>query len=168
MDFLDSILKLYISKVKLNSAHMIKALEEAVRSEKDSISEGEQTQDAIKRQIDMVKEQIKTLTRQKIAELMRKPEQEAMINETYDALEAECFLKIRGLETQLELMADHRNSVIRMNRLAKTALEIFDDILNKPRLRKQDIEFIVERIEVYDDHIDIRLRSDIDALLHVS
>ena len=168
VDFLDSILKLYISKVKLNSAHMIKALEEAVRSEKDSISEGEQTQDAIKRQIDMVKEQIKTLTRQKIAELMRKPEQEAMINETYDALEAECFLKIRGLETQQELMADHRNSVIRMNRLAKTALEIFDDILNKPRLRKQDIEFIVERIEVYDDHIDIRLRSDIDALLHVT
>ena len=65
-------------------------------------------------------------------------------------------------------MADHRNSVIRMNRLAKTALEIFDDILEKPRLRKQDIEFIVERIEAYDDHIDIRLRSDIDALLHVS
>lgn len=43
-----------------------------------------------------------------------------------------------------------------------------NDILEKPRLRKQDIEFIVERIEAYDDHIDIRLRSNIDALLHVS
>ena len=43
-----------------------------------------------------------------------------------------------------------------------------DDILNKPKLKKQDIEFIVERIDVYDDHIDIQLKSDIDALLHVS
>ena len=168
VDSLDSILKMYIRKVKQNSAHMIKALEAAIRTEQDSISAGEQTQDALMRQIDMAKEQIKTLTRQKIAELMRKPEQEDMINETYDALEAECFARIRGLETQLELMADHRNSIIRMNRLARTALEIFDDILDKPRLRKQDIEFIVERIDVYDDHIDIRLRSDIDALLHVS
>ena len=86
----------------------------------------------------------------------------------YDALEAECYGKIRGLESQLDLMADHRNNVIRMNRIAKTALDIFDDILNKPKLKKQDIEFIVERIDVYDDHIDIQLKSDIDALLHVS
>ena len=34
--------------------------------------------------------------------------------------------------------------------------------------RDKDIEFIVERIDVYDDHIDIQLRSDIDALLHIS
>ena len=47
-------------------------------------------------------------------------------------------------------------------------IPIFDDILNKPKLKKQDIEFIVERIDVYDDHIDIQLKSDIDALLHVS
>ena len=73
MDFLDSILKMYIRKVKQNSAHMIKALEAAIRTEQDSISAGEQTQDALKRQIDVAKEQIKTLTRQKIAELMRKP-----------------------------------------------------------------------------------------------
>ena len=82
------------------------------------------------------KNQLKVLTRQKIAELMRKPDQEEMINETYDALEAECYGKIRGLESQLDLMADHRNNVIRMNRIAKTALDIFDDILNKPKLKK--------------------------------
>lgn len=168
VDFLDSILKMYIRKVKQNSAHMIKALEASIRDEKARISEGEQTQDMLRRQIEAAKNQLKTLTRQKIAELMRKPEQEEMINETYDALEAECYAKIRGLESQLELMADYRNNVIRMNRIAKTALDIFDDILNKPKLKKQDIEFIVERIDVYDDHIDIQLRSDIDALLHVS
>ena len=168
VDFLDSILKMYIQKVKQGSANMIDALEASIRDEKAKINEGEKTQDMLRRQIDAAKNQLKVLTRQKIAELMRKPEQEEMINETYDALEAECYGKIRGLESQLDLMADHRNNVIRMNRIAKTALDIFDDILNKPKLKKQDIEFIVERIDVYDDHIDIQLKSDIDALLHVS
>ena len=168
VDFLDSILKMYVQKVKQGSANMIDALEASIRDEKAKINEGEKTQDMLRRQIDAAKNQLKVLTRQKIAELMRKPDQEEMINETYDALEAECYGKIRGLESQLDLMADHRNNVIRMNRIAKTALDIFDDILNKPKLKKQDIEFIVERIDVYDDHIDIQLKSDIDALLHVS
>lgn len=106
--------------------------------------------------------------RQKIAEVTRKPDQEEMINEMYDGLEAEYYAKIKGLESQLALMADHRNNVIRINRVVKTALDIFDEILNKEGLKKKDIEFIVDRIDVYDDHIDIRLRSDIDALLHVS
>ena len=79
--------------------------------------------DILQRQIEAAKNQLKVLTRQKIAELMRKPDQEEMINETYDALEAECYGKIRELESQLDLTADHRNNVIRMNRIAKTALD---------------------------------------------
>ena len=168
VDFLDSILKMYIRKVKQNSAHMIKALEASIRDEKAKIDEGEQTQDMLRRQIESIKGQLKVLMRQKIAELTRKPDQAEMINEMYDGLEAEYYAKIKGLESQLALMADHRNNVIRINRVAKTALDIFDEILNKEGLRKKDIEFIVDRIVVYTDHIDIQLRSDIDALLHVS
>ena len=168
VDFLDSILKMYIRKVKDNSAHMIKALEASIQDEKAKIDEGEQTQDMLRRQIDAIKGQLKVLMRQKIAELTRKPDQEEMINEMYDGLEAEYYAKIKGLESQLALMVDHRNNVIRINRVAKTALDIFDEILNKEGLKKKDIEFIVDRIMVYTDHIDIQLRSDIDALLHVS
>ncbi len=168
VDFLDSILKLYIRKVKDNSAHMIKALEASIKDEKAKIDEGEQTQDMLRRQIESIKGQLKVLMRQKIAELTRKPDQEEMINEMYDGLEAEYYAKIKGLESQLALMADHRNNVIRINRVAKTALDIFDEILSKKGLRKRDIEFIVDKIVVYTDHIDIQLRSDIDALLHVS
>lgn len=110
----------------------------------------------------------KLLTKQKLAELMRKPEQEDIINETYDELEAEDLAKLRGLQNQLELFADHRNNVIRVNRLARTALEIFDSILAKDRLDKKDLEFLIERITVYEDRIDIQLKADVDALLHVS
>ena len=44
-------------------------------------------------------------------------------------------------------------------------LDIFQDILQKPTLSKQDISLIIDRITVYNDHLDIRLKSDVDALI---
>ena len=168
MDLLDALLKKYILRIKQNSAFMLETLDKAVAQEQETIEQGETTLALLERQIEQVKEHRKLLTKQKLAELMRKPEQEDIINETYDELEAEDLAKLKGLQNQLELFADHRNNVIRVNRLARTALEIFDSILAKDRLDKKDLEFLIERITVYEDRIDIQLKADVDALLHVS
>lgn len=168
MDLLDALLKQYILRIKQNSAFMLEALDKAVAQERETIEQGETTLALLERQIEKVKEHMKLLTKQKLVELMRKPEQEEIINETYDELEAEDLAKLKGLQNQMEMFADHRNNVIRVNRLARTALEIFDTILAKERLDKKDLEFLIERITVYEDHIDIQLKADIDALLHVS
>ena len=168
MDLLDALLKKYILRIKQNSAFMLETLDKAVAQEQETIEQGETTLALLERQIEQVKEHRKLLTKQKLAELMRKPEQEDIINETYDELEAEDAAKLKGLQNQLELFADHRNNVIRVNRLARTALEIFDSILTKDRLDKKDLEFLIERITVYEDRIDIQLKADVDALLHVS
>ena len=168
MDLLDALLKKYILRIKQNSAFMLETLDRAVAQEQETIEQGETTLALLERQIEQVKEHRKLLTKQKLAELMRKPEQEDIINETYDELEAEDAARLKGLQNQLELFADHRNNVIRVNRLARTALEIFDSILAKDRLDKKDLEFLIERITVYEDRIDIQLKADVDALLHVS
>lgn len=168
MDLLDALLKKYILRIKQNSAFMLETLDRAVAQEQETIEQGETTLALLERQIEQVKEHRKLLTKQKLAELMRKPEQEDIINETYDELEAEDLAKLKGLQNQLELFADHRNNVIRVNRLARTALEIFDSILAKDRLDKKDLEFLIERITVYEDRVDIQLKADVDALLHVS
>ena len=75
-----------------------------------------------------------------------------MLEETYDELEADLMRRIEGLQNQLERVTDKRNAIIRTNRAAKTAMEVFDDILAKPHLEKQDLELIIERIYVYEDH----------------
>lgn len=168
MDLLDALLKQYILRIKQNSASMLETLNRAVAQEEENIEQGEATLAMLERQAEKVKEYMKLLTRHKLAELVRKPEQEALINETYDALEAEEIVRLKGLQSQMELIADHRSSVIRANRLARTALEIFDTILAKERLDKKDLEFLIECITVYEDHIDIQLKADIDALLRVS
>ena len=101
MDLLDALLKKYILRIKQNSAFMLETLDKAVAHEQETIEQGETTLALLERQIEQVKEHRKLLTKQKLAELMRKPEQEDIINETYDELEAEDAAKLKGLQNQL-------------------------------------------------------------------
>ena len=50
-------------------------------------------------------------------------------------------------------------------KLTQLALEVFDDIQNKEKLERNDLELIIHRIKVYEDHIEIKLKEDIGALL---
>jgi hypothetical protein len=52
-----------------------------------------------------------------------------------------------------------------VNRVTKTVLEVFDEILNKEKLDKTDHRLIIDRIIVYEDHLEVRLKADIDELL---
>ena len=63
------------------------------------------------------------------------------------------------------MAADKRNTIIQVNRAAKTAMEGFDDLLSKEHLDRKDLQLIIEKIKVYEDHLEIRLKADIDCLL---
>ena len=52
-----------------------------------------------------------------------------------------------------------------VNRAAKTAMEVFDDLLHKERLDRSDLQLIIDKIKVYEDHLEVWLKSDIDTLL---
>ena len=67
----------------------------------------------------------------------------------------------------MNLNVDKRNDIIRINRLAKTAIDIFNDILNKKSLDKKDLELIIDKIIVFEDRIHEKLKADIDNLLTV-
>ena len=75
--------------------------------------------------------------------------------------------RIKGLQNQINLNVDKRNDIIRINRLAKTAIDIFNDILNKKSLDKKDLELIIDKIIVFEDRIHVKLKADIDNLLKV-
>jgi stage V sporulation protein T len=50
--------------------------------------------------------------------------------------------------------------------VAKTALDVFQDILDKQTLERNDLELMISQVKVYEDHLEIQLQPDIDALLH--
>ena len=66
------------------------------------------------------------------------------------------------------MLSDKRNTIIQAGRAAKTAMEVFGDILSKETLERNDLELLIERIDVFEDRLEIRLHSDVDTLLHVN
>ena len=163
---LDELLKIYVEKLMENSASMIDELNRDLAKENDNIAETEQSADHLAEILDDLMEEMRITKRQRIREIMKKPEQEEMIEATYDEMEAEPQKKIDGLNHQIDILSDKRNTYIRVNRAAKTALEVFDDILHKDKLERNDLELLIDRILVYEDHLEIKLQADIDSLLH--
>lgn len=164
-DVLDELLKRYVRKVKENSAGMLDHLNEQLRVESVEVKNNEETAAILEQQLDDAYQELKATKRQRIRDMMRHPEKEEILEQTYDEMEAELESKISGLQHQIEVNTNKRSAILQITRIAKTALEVFDGILEKEKLDKADIGFILDKIVVFEDHIDIHLKADIDALL---
>ena len=167
VDKLDELLKLYVKKLMENSAVMIKQLNADLACENDDITETEQSADHLAEVLEDLHEELKVTKRQRIRDIMKHPENEATLEQTYDELEADLQKRIEGLNHQIDLLSDKRNTIIKVNRVAKTALDVFRDILEKEALERNDLELIIDRIKVFEDHLEVNLQPDIDALLRV-
>jgi len=165
VDVLDTLLKSYVEKVRDNSADMLDKLNESLKNEQQVVKESTSSLELLQTQIDDARQEMKILARQQAKELLRNPNKETAIDEMYREMLDELSDRIDGLTHQLELTSDRRNTIIRVNRIAKTALDIFDDVLKKEKLDKTDLQLIIEKIIVYEYHLEIGLKADIDAIL---
>ena len=176
VDKLDELLKHYVTVVRDNSASMLAELEEAIKHQPEREQEIGLTIDVLDRQITESKEQLKTLFKRKLLDTMGKSADEAaLVDEAYSDLEKDLTTRIKSLEHQMKNNIDNRNSLLKTTRAARTVIDVFNDIINKPKLDKRDISLIVERITIYEKPqaegfhnigcIDIQLKADIDGLL---
>ena len=165
VDKLDELLKIYVRKVMESSASMLDRLNADLATETDDIAETEISADNLSRLLDELKDELKVTKRQRIRDIMKHPDQEEALDATYDEMEGDLLRKIDGLEKQMQMLADKRNIIIQVNRVAKTAIDVFRDVLNKEKLDRTDLELIISRIYVYEDHLELHLQADIDALI---
>lgn len=165
VDRLDYLLKLYVKKVMENSAAMLEQLNRDLEKEQEDVTETENCADRLADILDDLQAELKATKRQRIRDIMKHPEQEALLEETYDEMEAELQKKIEGIRNQIEMLSDKRNTILRVNRAAKTAMDVFRDVLQKENLERNDLELIVNKIKVYEDHLEILLKADVDALI---
>ena len=166
VDKLDELLKSYIQIVRDNSTAILERLQDAIKQQPEREQEIGNAIDSLDRQLAESKEQLKAMYKRKLIDTMGKaPDEAAIIDEAYTELEKDLTHRIAGLEHQIDVNIDSRNHLLQANRAAKTVIEVFDDILTKPKLDKRDISLIVDRITVYEGHIDIQLKPDIDGLL---
>ena len=165
VDRLDFLLKMYVERVMKNSANMLQQLNSDLAKEQENVQETEVSADNLAAVMQDYITELKITKRQRIRELMKHPEDEELIEETYDEMEADLQKKIEGIRHQIEMLSDKRNTILRVNRAAKLAMDVFQDILNKEALERNDLELVIKKIQVYEDHLEIELRSDIDQLI---
>ena len=165
VDKLDELLKIYVRKVKDNSAVMLDRLNADLAREAEDVAETEKSAENLEAVLADLQEELKATKRQRIRDVMKHPDQEETLEETYDELESDLVRRMEGIRNQIAMTVDRRNTIIQVNRTAKTALEVFDDILNKPKLDRNDLQLIIQKIKVYEDHIEVLLKADVDALL---
>lgn len=171
IDLLDTLIKKYIERVMMNADAMIAELEKAIKDEPEMMEKSADTVANLEVELAKTREELKATQKQKIRELMKNQgSNRDIIEETYEEIEEELLQKIEGLEKQIGMIVEKRNTVIEVNRIAKTALDIFRDILEKPNLDKGDLGLILDRIIVNGNEepsIDIELKADIKMLLEV-
>ena len=165
MDKLDEVVKAYVRKVKDSSAEMLARLNADLDREDEDIEETERSAEHLGEVLADLQEELKATKRQRIRDIMKHPENEETLEETYDELENDLLHRIEGLNHQIAMTEDKRNTIIQVNRVARTAIEVFDDILRKPKLERNDLELMLQRINVYENHIEIQLKADIDSIL---
>ena len=144
---------------------MLEQLNADLAKEEEDIKEADRSEENLEEVLVDLQEELKATKRQRIRDIMKHPEREELLEETYDELEDDLTRRIAGLQNQIEMTVDRRNTIIRVNRTAKLAIDVFDDILNKENLDRNDLQLIIDKITVYEDHIDIKLKADIDSLL---
>ena len=164
-DKLDELLKAYVRQVMDHSSEMLQRLNEDLAHEQEDVAGTEQSADHLAQVLEELQEELKVTKRQRIRDLMKHPDQEELLEQTYDELEEDLQKRIEGIGHQIELLSDKRNTIIRVNRAARTAMEVFRDILNKERLERRDLELIIRKIKVYEDRLEIQLQADVDSIL---
>lgn len=168
VETLDAMLKEYIQKVLNNSQNALEKLNAELANEDKDIAETDRSAENLEEVLLELQEELKATKRQRIRDIVKHPDQESILEETYDELEDDLTKRISGLQKQIDLTTDKRNTIIRVNRAAKTALEVFDDILHKEKLDRNDLQLVIDRIFVYEDRIVIKLKADIATLLCIS
>ena len=166
VDVLDRLLKEFILRVRDNCKGMIDELQKMIDEQPEREEQLGATVESIETQLNEAKAKLKALYKEKMlidAGLSdAKSRTKAAL---YDEMEEELLTRIEMLEKQFGDVNNMRNNMITANRKAKTVIEVFDGVLKKEKLDKRDIGLIVEKITVFEDHLNVKLKSDVDELL---
>ena len=97
VETLDALVKDYVRKVRDNSSAMLELLNADLEKEQADIAETKRTEENLEALLLDKQEELKATKRQRIRDIMKHPEQEELLEETYDELEAELTQRIAGI-----------------------------------------------------------------------
>lgn len=165
VDVLDEIVKSYIRQLRDESAGMIEYLQKSIQEEEEVLDDSADVIESLEDRLAGLQAELKATKSQKVRDRMRHPEDADVIDETYDTMEKDLTDQITGIKNQILMSTDKHNTVINANRTARTVIEVFDSILEGEKFSKDDLRLILDKILVFEDHIEVQFKPDIDAIL---
>lgn len=166
VDMMDSIVKTYLAKVRSEIVKKVNVIGSALESEnEDSLQKRKSAIDLLNEKIEKAQKELQITKRQRIRDIVRNPENEELLEETYNSLEKELCGKIEGYKAQLLMCNDKTDNIKSLKSNSDYIIEIFDTILQKDELTELDLKNVVDKIYVYENHIEIKLDADIESLL---
>ena len=167
VDRLDALVKNYIQKLITSSGEMFEELNDEIMKAGAAEMQKLPTKRLEELASDL-REEMKATKRQRIRDIMKHPENEDALSETYDELESDLQKKIDAVAKQLKILSDQNNDRIRAERSVTTVTEVFEEILKKDSRTAQDIGLIVNQITVFSDHVEIELQPDVSAIIEAA
>ena len=169
VDALDDLLKTFIRLLKENCQSMIDELQKSINEQPEREEQLGATLSDIEARLNEARAKLKVIYKEKmLIDSGFSDTKSRTKSALYDEMEEELLETVDKLEKQFCNLNSLRNTMIETNRKAKTVIEVFDGILKKEKLDKRDIGLIVERITVYEDRLNIKLKSDVDTLLSLT
>ncbi|MDO4608740.1 MAG: stage V sporulation T C-terminal domain-containing protein [Clostridia bacterium] len=165
VDELNNLVKIYLQRTKESCADLIAKIQKSIENNSDPMRNSAKVLEALARQLEDAKEELKILYRQKTREIMRHPEREEEIEDSYDELITDAQNKIKGYENQILLSEQRQEKISQINRFTKVALDLIDEIIVREQFNKHDLDLLFEKIYIYEDHIEIDFHEDIDSIL---
>lgn len=150
VDKLDELLKIYVHNIKDNLAAMLERLNADLAREAEDVAETEKSAENLEAILADLQEEMKATKRQRIRDIMKHPEQKATLEETYDELESDLLRRMEGIQSQITLTENKRSTIIQVNRVAKTAMDVFIDSI----LRSGELPGELELVQSASQHSD--------------
>ena len=162
---LDEILKAYITIIRDNSQDFIDRLDKEIANvDNQTIGNGERIK-LLENGLNDAYNELKETKRQRVKEVIKVPGSEDIIAEIYDQLESDILAKIEAVKSQINTLIQLDKDAESAKKSAHTAMDIFNKILAKDHLSRADIHSIVSKIVVFENRIEIFLKSDLDYIM---
>ena len=98
---------------------MLDRLNAGLARETEDVAETERSAANLEAILTDLQEEMKATKRQRIRDIMKHPDREEALEETYDELENDLFRRMEGLRNQIALTENKRSTIIQVNRAAK-------------------------------------------------
>lgn len=173
---LDMFVRTYLTMLRDTSQDMIQRLQASIQDEPQQTSVQEDTLERLEKQLAEAEELLDALLLKQTKVEIQHGDNSPMAKSIERQIQA-ANKEILGIQNEIKLANDRRNGIIRVNRIAKLAIDIMEKMLQKERFDRTDLEFLFEKIVVHQDeetengkscnykHFEIVLKPDIDCIL---